>query len=160
MAGRLEELRRRAQERILQVRESMERGEESPYLPPAPEPPAHEPLRASSQPAPSQQTLEGPSLEGASLEGASLEGLRGLEAEPLRPAPPQEPQREERRTLRASGAAQPLQRTKLPPGAQSSERRSVAARLLGPESLRRAILAQEILGKPLALRGPRESEDI
>ena len=70
--NRLEELRRRAQERIPQVRETMERGEDvSPSAPvDAPPPPPFERLRASTpsetyQPSAAQQSPEGPSPEGA-----------------------------------------------------------------------------------------------
>ncbi|MDE2801975.1 MAG: hypothetical protein OXK21_03720 [Chloroflexota bacterium] len=62
--NRLEELRRRAQERIQQVREQMERGEDVAAPEPVPEPPPRAERRTEPPPPP---TYEGQSLERPSL---------------------------------------------------------------------------------------------
>ena len=161
--NRLEELRRRAQERIQQVRESMERGEDvaqsaPPVNAPPPPPPPAERSRASTprdpyQARPSQQSLEGPSLEGPSLEGASLEG-RSLEV------PGYETQRTQleatlMETLRPSSFSDGPQRRPVTPIATQRGRRSGAAKVLNKNSLRQAMLAVEILGKPVSERPPQ-----
>ena len=141
--NRLEELRQRAHERIQQVREAMERGEDvsSPgTMPPPPDEGHWEPAPTPYyDPAPAQT-----SAEGQSLEGPSLEVIR------RQPEPPS-PQREQ----------PPAQHT-IGPSVRHRGRghRSVAARVLNRETLRQAILAQEILGKPVSLRQPRETEDL
>ena len=159
--SRLEELRRRAQERIQQVRESMEREMGGPEPPPIYRTPAEsEPVEETRQSRPSQQSLEGPSLEGPSLEGPGLEV-----PQPRRQEPAPQPERP-----RAEAPAQ-AQRSVAPAQSRASQAamprahhpakgRSTAAMVLGHGNLRRAILAQEILGKPLSLRPPREMEDL
>ncbi len=152
--SRLEELRRRAQERIQQVRESMEREMGGPEPPPIYRTPA-EPEEETRPSRPSQQSLEGPSLEGPGLEVP----------QPRRQEPAPQPERP-----RAEAPAQP-QRSVAPAQSRASQAamprahhpakgRSTAAMVLGHGNLRRAILAQEILGKPLSLRPPREMEDL
>lgn len=152
---RLEELRQRAHERIQQVREAMERGEDVSPSAPEPElprPASPRPAPAAPevyQPEPSPQSLEGQSLEGASLEGAGLEELR-----------PQPALRQERGSRQDTPAAPRRQQAGPSVRHRGREHRSVAARVLSRETLRQAILAQEILGKPLSLRPPRETEDL
>ena len=153
--NRLEELRRRARERIEQVRQSMERGEEVAPQEPAPKPPPRAERRIEPPPArtydprPSQQSLEGPSLEGPSLE---VEPPRQTQPEP--------------RAQRATAARQPRaaqaarqQQTSLPT-AHHRGRHSSARQVLNRETLRQAILATEILGKPVSLRTPQENENL
>ena len=161
--NRLEELRRQAQERIQQVRESMERGEDvapsaAPVNAPPPPPPPAERSRASTprdpyQARPSPQSLEGPSLEGPSLEGPSLEG-RSLEV------PSYETQRTQleatfTQTLRPSSFSEGPQRQPIAPTATQRGRRSGAAKVLNKDSLRQAMLVVEILGKPVSERPPQ-----
>lgn len=150
--SRLEELRRRAQERIQQVRESMEQGVEA-----AP-PPAE-----TQRPRPSQQSLEGPSLEGPSLEGPGLETPRPQVEGPREQAQVQRPQpsepREQPRAQRAAPTPPPPQRA-TQPTAHHRRPHTTASQILSRDTLRQAILAQEILGKPVSLRPPRETEDL
>ena len=158
--NRLEELRRQAQERIQQVRESMERGEDVAQSaapvnapPPPPPPPPAERSRASTprdpyQARPSPQSLEGPSLEGPSLEGRSLE------------VPSYETQRTQleatfTQTLRPSSFSEGPQRQPIAPTATQRGRRSGAAKVLNKDSLRQAMLVVEILGKPVSERPPQ-----
>lgn len=152
--NRLEELRRRARERIEQVRESMERGEEVAPSEPAPEPPRRAERRPEPTPAPaydarpSQQTLEGPSLEGPSLEVER----------PRQPEP--EPRREQSRAPQAAPAQPPRRQQAALPTAHHRGRHATARQIVNRETLRQAILATEILGKPVSLRSPRENEDL
>ena len=161
--NRLEELRRQAQERIQQVRESMERGEDvaqsaAPVNAPPPPPPPAERSRASTprdpyQARPSPQSLEGPSLEGPSLEGRTLEGST-LEV------PGFETQRTQleatfTQTLRPSSFSEGPQRRPVEPIATQRGRRSGAAKVLNKDSLRQAMLVVEILGKPVSERPPQ-----
>ena len=166
--SRLEELRRRAQERIQQVRESMEREMGGPEPPPIYRTPAEpDPVEETRPSRPSQQSLEGPSLEGPSLEGPGLEVPQPRREEP---APRPERPRAEPRPSRAEARAQPqrssppaqtrAQQAAMPRAHHPARGRSTAAMVLGHGNLRRAILAQEILGKPLSLRPPREMEDL
>ena len=152
--NRLEELRRRAQERIQQVRESMERGEDvAQSAPPvnAPPPPPAERRRESTTRDAYQvgpQSLEGPSLEGPSLEGRSLE-VPGYETQRT----PLEATLME--TLRPSSFSEGPQRRPVAPIATQRGRRSRAAKVLNKNSLRQAMLAIEILGKPVSERAPQ-----
>ena len=153
--NRLEELRRRAQERIQQVREQMERGEDvSPSAPvDAPPPPPFERLRASTpsetyQPSAAQQSPEGPSPEGRSLETPGYE-VQLTQLEPTR-----------QETLRPSSASQAPQRGPAASTAGQRERRSGAAKVLNRDTLRQVMLAREILGKPVSQRSPQENEDL
>ena len=166
--NRLEELRRQAQERIQQVRESMERGEDvaqsaAPVNAPPPPPPPAERSRASTprdpyQARPSPQSLEGPSLEGPSLEGSTLEGST-LEGSTLE-VPGFETQRTQleatfTQTLRPSSFSEGPQRQPIAPTATQRGRRSGAAKVLNKDSLRQAMLVVEILGKPVSERPPQ-----
>lgn len=145
--NRLEELRRRARERIEQVRESMERGEEVAPQEPAPEPPPRAERRPEPSPAPtydarpSQQTLEGPSLEVE----RPWEQPRAQQATPAPQTPPAQPPRQQQTAL---------------PRAHHRGRHATARQIVNRETLRQAILATEILGKPVSLRSPRENEDL
>ena len=119
--NRLEELRRRAQERIQQVRESMERGEDvAQSAPPmeAPPPPPAERRRESTTRDAYQvgpQSLEGPSLEGRSLEVPGYETQRTqLEATLME-------------TLRPTSFSEGPQRRPVAPIATQRGRRSRAA---------------------------------
>jgi hypothetical protein len=155
---RLEELRRRARERIEQVRESMERGEEVAPQEPPPAPPPRAERRPEPAPArtydarPSQQTLEGPSLEGPSLEVER----------PRQPQPEQRALQAQRATAaqQPRAAQAPRQQQTSPPTAHHRGRHSSARQVVNRETLRQAILATEILGKPVSLRSPRENEDL
>ena len=147
--NRLEELRRRAQERIQQVRESMERGEDvAQSAPPmeAPPPPPAERRRESTTRDAYQvgpQSLEGPSLEGRSLEVPGYETQRTqLEATLME-------------TLRPTSFSEGPQRRPVAPIAKQRGRRSRAAKVLNKNSLRQAMLAIEILGKPVSERPPQ-----
>ncbi len=147
--NRLEELRRRAQERIQQVRESMERGEDvAQSAPPmeAPPPPPAERRRESTTRDAYQvgpQSLEGPSLEGRSLEVPGYETQRTqLEATLME-------------TLRPTSFSEGPQRRPVAPIATQRGRRSRAAKVLNKDSLRQAMLAIEILGKPVSERPPQ-----
>ena len=147
--NRLEELRRRAQERIQQVRESMERGEDvAQSAPPmeAPPPPPAERRRESTTRDAYQvgpQSLEGPSLEGRSLEVPGYETQRTqLEATLME-------------TLRPTSFSEGPQRRPVAPIATQRGRRSRAAKVLNKNSLRQAMLAIEILGKPVSERPPQ-----
>ena len=147
--NRLEELRRRAQERIQQVRESMERGEDvAQSAPPvdAPPPPPAERRRAPTTRDAYQvgpQSLEGPSLEGRSLEVPGYETQRTqLEATLME-------------TLRPTSFSEGPQRRPVAPIATQRGRRSRAAKVLNKDSLRQAMLAIEILGKPVSERPPQ-----
>ena len=157
---RLEELRRRARERIEQVRDSMERGEDVAPQESAPAPPPRVERRAEPAPVPtydarpSQQTLEGPSLEGPSLE---LE--RPWQPEPRRDTRPEQ-RREQPRAQQAAPASPPRRQQTAQPTAHHRGGHSTARQIVSRETLRQAILAQEILGKPVSLRPPRENEDL
>ena len=147
--NRLEELRRRAQERIQQVRESMERGEDvAQSAPPmeAPPPPPAERRRESTTRDAYQvgpQSLEGPSLEGRSLEVPGYETQRTqLEATLME-------------TLRPTSFSEGPQRRPVAPIATQRGRRSRAAKVLNKNSLRQAMLAIEILGQPVSERPPQ-----
>ena len=151
--NRLEELRRRARERIEQVRESMERGEEVAPQETAPEPPPRSARRPEPTPAPtydarpSQQTLEGPSLEGPSLE---VERPWAQQPEP----------RGEQPRAQQAPPSPPRQQQSALPRAHHRGRHATARQIVNRETLRQAILATEILGKPVSLRSPRENEDL
>lgn len=163
--NRLEELRRRAQERIQEVRESMEREMDGPPPPPIYREPAEPPPAPAEvfRTGPAEQSLEGPSLEGPSLEGPGLETPRPQVEGPREQAQVQRPQasqpREQPRAQRAAPTAPPSQRA-TPPTAHHRGRHTTAAQILSRDTLRQAILAQEILGKPVSLRPPRETEDL
>ena len=165
--SRLEELRRRAQERIQQVRESMERGEDVAPADPAWDRPrqaeaaprverrTEPPPPPSYEATPARQPAEGRSLEGPSLEGPSLE------VEPPRGQPRAvQPGAQQTAPPRRREAAPPRQQRSAGPTAHHRGGRSGAASIVSRETLRQAILAQEILGKPVSLRGPRENEDL
>jgi hypothetical protein len=146
--NRLEELRQRAQERIQQVRESMERGEDvaqsAPPVnaPPPPPPPAERSRESTTRDAyqVGPQSLEGPSLEGRSLEVPGYETQRTqLEATFTQ-------------TLRPSSFSEGPQRRVEPATAGRRGRRSRAAKVLNKDSLRQAMLVVEILGKPVSER--------
>lgn len=153
--SRLEELRRRAQERIQQVRESMERETGDPPPPPIYQAPAEPPTAQTHQPGPSQQSLEGPSLEGPGLEVPQprVEG-------PREQAQVQRPQPEQPRAQRAAPPARTASAAPAGPREHHRGHHSGAAKILNRDTIRQAILAQEILGKPVSLRPPRENEDL
>ena len=161
--SRLEELRRRAQERIQEVRESMEREMDAP--PPISRTPAEPPPAPAEvfRTGPAEQSMEGPSLEGPSLEGPGLETPRPQVEGPREQAQVQRPQpterREQPRAQRAAPTSPPPQRA-TPPTAHHRGRHTTASQILSRDTLRQAILAQEILGKPVSLRPPRETEDL
>ncbi|MDE2801976.1 MAG: hypothetical protein OXK21_03725 [Chloroflexota bacterium] len=83
---------------------------------------------------------------------------------------PPRPQREQPRAQQATPPAQaaPSRRRQAAPtrqqrpAGQTAHHRghSGAASIVSRETLRQAILAQEILGKPVSLRPPRENEDL
>ena len=153
--SRLEELRRRAQERIQEVREAMERGEDvSPAEPPPPPEPPRAPQRPTSTTAEAYRAGSDPrSLEGPSLEGPGYEVER-----PQPEAPRQQPQR----APTATQAAPPQAAQRRPAVAVAGQRarRSGAAKVLNKNTLRQAMLAQEILGKPVAERPPQGLGDL
>ena len=63
-------------------------------------------------------------------------------------------------TLRPSSFSEAPQRRAAPPTAVKRGRRSGAAKVLNKNTLRQAMLAQEILGKPVSERAPQGLGDL
>ena len=142
--SRFEELRRKAQERLREVRDNIQRGLEIPET--------HPPDRS----------------EGV-LTPVERQRPRTTPLEPTEED--REPEAWEQRVVVPSRREEkPAAETDLPtvaaaPAVHSSQSRaagqahlSPAARLLKRDNLRQAILAQEVLGKPLSMRPPQDDE--
>lgn len=154
--GRFEELRRRARERIQEVRDNMGRGPELPDT--------HPPDRSEGVVAPAerQRPPEVPQ------ERAPLQEIdRSADAWEQRVVVPSSQEDEPAPAFEAPHIGPTVTTTPTtvdhdvhriqPPGA-SRTRLSPAAQLLKRGNLRQAIIAQEVLGKPLSMRPPQDDQ--
>ena len=132
--SRFEELRRKAQERLREVRDNIERGR---GIPEAASPDRSEVVLTPVERQRPRSTPQEPSRED------------------------REPEAWEQRVVvpshREEEAAAPAVHS-IQSQAAGQAHLSPAARLLKRDNLRQAILAQEVLGKPLSMRPPQDDE--
>lgn len=163
-SNRFEELRRRARERLEEVRENIERGMRTPTG-------TARPQSAPPEDVPAPVDRELPPETVTEPESRYQKNDRGQDAWEQRvvvqsdqdsktaydPAPAIEAPRigpTITTTPTAPAATRPLTK----PQSTGRTHRSPAAQLLRKGNLRQAIIAQEVLGKPLSMRPPEDNE--
>ena len=152
--SRFDQLRRRAEERLREVRDNIERGLDISETETSP------PVRTEAVVTPMEP--ERPEEDRPELVRTLPEENRGPDAWEQRVVVPSHQEEEPAAEASSSriaptiAAAPAVQSTKT----QSAGRvhRSPAAQLLKKGNLRQAIIAQEVLGKPLSMRPPQEEE--
>lgn len=155
--SRFEELRRKARERLEQVRDSIESGMGAPSTttPPAPPPIPQEdvstPLEVDYYPEAEQEPEV--TYQGADR---SEEAWEQRVVVPSHTEPTFVPEPTRVGPTVSTSVASAVQRTQLESSSRSHG--SPVSRLLQKGALREAIIAQEVLGKPLSMRPPQDDE--
>jgi|GEM_PF-4405773 hypothetical protein len=155
--SRFEELRRRARERLEQVREGIERemGTSAPKSE-APTPDRLEEIYATPERDRPQEVRQEP----VSLPPPENRGQDAWEQRVVVPSHRDEEEPAAEASAAPIGPTVTLTSTDHSPKTQPTGRvhRSPAAQLLRKDNLRQAIIAQEVLGKPLSMRSPENDE--